>query len=78
MPQDREKIDPPMPGGREFFGANARGCPGGMVRVGIEGDVGLTGASCTRPIKFLLLASSMISQVTTDLWYAVTKSRNGE
>ena len=28
-----------MPRGWKFFCANARGCPGGMVRVGVERDI---------------------------------------
>ena len=39
MPQGQEKIDCQMPGGWEFFCANARGVPGGMVRAGIEQDI---------------------------------------
>ena len=39
MPRGREKIDCQMPGAGIFFCANARGCPGGMVRVGIEREI---------------------------------------
>ena len=42
-PRARNKLTVKCPGAGNFICANARGCPGGMVRVGIECDITLQG-----------------------------------